>query len=148
MGVNLFSAQLKAEPLPDIVRSALSLSKFPAQQLELEITENIMLNEDECSRFQFQTLHEMGVGLAFDDYGTGYASLAFLKQFPITRLKIDRGFISNVRAHGADAAIVQAVLMLARKFGFSVIAEGVETEEQEELLKKMALPASAGIPLQ
>ena len=144
MGVNLFSAQLKAEPLPDIVRSALSLSKFPAQQLELEITENIMLNEDECSRFQFQTLHEMGVGLAFDDYGTGYASLAFLKQFPITRLKIDRGFISNVRAHGADAAIVQAVLMLARKFGFSVIAEGVETEEQEELLKKWRCPQAQG----
>lgn len=144
MGVNLFGAQLKAEPLPDIVRSALSLSNLPARQLELEITENIMLNDDGSSRDQLHALHDMGVGLAFDDYGTGYASLAFLKQFPITRLKIDRGFVSNVRARGADAAIVQAVLMLARRFGFSVIAEGVETEEQELLLKKWRCPQAQG----
>lgn len=144
MGVNLFGAQLRTDPLPDIVRSALSLSNLPARQLELEITENIMLNDDGCSRDQFYALHEMGVGIAFDDYGTGYASLAFLKQFPITRLKIDRGFVSNVRARGADAAIVQAVLMLARKFGFSVIAEGVETVEQEDLLKKWRCPQAQG----
>jgi diguanylate cyclase (GGDEF)-like protein/PAS domain S-box-containing protein len=144
MGVNLFGAQLKADPLPGIVQTALAQSEFPARQLELEITENIMLNEDECSRAQFQELRDMGVGLAFDDYGTGYASLAFLKQFPITRLKIDRGFVSNVRARGADAAIVQAVLMLARRFRFSVIAEGVETKEQEELLKKWRCPQAQG----
>lgn len=144
MGVNLFGAQLKTEPLPEIVRSALSLSNLPARQLELEITENIMLNDDRSSRDQLHALHDMGVGLAFDDYGTGYASLAFLKQFPITRLKIDRGFVSNVRARGADAAIVQAVLMLARRFGFAVIAEGVETEEQEQLLKKWRCPQAQG----
>lgn len=144
MGVNLFGAQLKTDPLPAIVHSVLSASSFPAGQLELEITENIMLNDDGFSKDQLQALHEMGVGLAFDDYGTGYASLAFLKQFPITRLKIDRGFVSNVRAHGADAAIVQAVLMLARKFGFAVIAEGVESEEQEMLLKKWRCPQAQG----
>lgn len=144
MGVNLFGAQLKSDPLPAIVSAALSASGFSASQLELEITENIMLNDDGCSNDQLQTLHKMGVGLAFDDYGTGYASLAFLKQFPITRLKIDRGFVSNMRAQGADAAIVQAVLMLARKFGFAVIAEGVETEEQEALLKKWRCPQAQG----
>lgn len=144
MGVNLFGAQLKTDPLPGIVQSALTLSNFPARQLELEITENIMLNDDGGSRGQLQALHDMGVGLAFDDYGTGYASLAFLKQFPITRLKIDRGFVSNVRARGADAAIVQAVIMLARRFGLSVIAEGVETKEQEELLRKWRCPQAQG----
>lgn len=86
----------------------------------------------------------MGVGLAFDDYGTGYASLAFLKQYPITRLKIDRGFVGNLRARGEDAAIVMAVLMLARRFGLAVIAEGVETVEQEELLRKWRCPQAQG----
>lgn len=144
MGVNLFAAQLKTGPLPQIVCDALSASKLPARQLELEITENIMLNDDGCSKDQLEVLHEMGVGIAFDDYGTGYASLAFLKLFPITRLKIDRSFITNVRPRGADAAIVQTVLMLARKFDFSVIAEGVETEEQEKLLKKWRCAQAQG----
>ncbi|WP_164730648.1 putative bifunctional diguanylate cyclase/phosphodiesterase, partial [Pelagibacterium montanilacus] len=144
MGVNLFGAQLKTVPLTETVRSTLSLTQFPARQLELEITENIMLADDECAKDQLNALHDMGVGLAFDDFGTGYASLAFLKQFPITRLKIDRSFVSNVRAKGSDAAIVQAVLMLARKFGLSVIAEGVETEEQEKLLKKWRCPHAQG----
>jgi diguanylate cyclase (GGDEF)-like protein/PAS domain S-box-containing protein len=144
MGVNLFSAQLKSDPLPQIVQHVLASTKFPARQLELEITENIMLNDGAMSKEQLQQLHDMGVGLAFDDYGTGYASLAFLKQFPITRLKIDRGFVSNVRADGADAAIVMAVIMLARRFGLSVIAEGIETEEQEVLLKKWRCPQAQG----
>lgn len=144
MGVNLFSAQFKSEPLPAIVQSVLDLTGLPAAQLELEITENIMLNEGGASKEQLQALHDMGVGLAFDDYGTGYASLAFLKQYPITRLKIDRGFVSNVRAQGEDAAIVMAVLMLAKRFGLAVIAEGVETEEQEELLKKWRCPQAQG----
>lgn len=124
MGVNLFSAQFKTEPLPTVVQSVLDLTGLPPAQLELEITENIMLNDGGASKGQLQSLHDMGVGLAFDDYGTGYASLAFLKQYPITRLKIDRGFVSNVRAKGEDAAIVMAVIMLAKRFGLGVIAEG------------------------
>lgn len=144
MGVNLFGAQLKTDPLTQGVECALALSGFAASQLELEITENIMLDDGGRSKDQLDALHALGVGLAFDDYGTGYASLAFLKQFPITRLKIDRGFITNVRARGADAAIVQAVLLLARRFGLAVIAEGVETEEQEQLLKKWRCPQAQG----
>jgi EAL domain-containing protein (putative c-di-GMP-specific phosphodiesterase class I) len=120
------------------------MSSFPASQLELEITENIMLNDDGRSKDQLQALHDMGIGLAFDDFGTGYASLAFLKQFPITRLKIDRGFVSSMRARGADAAIVQAIIMLARRFGVAAIAEGVETKEQEGLLKKWRCPQAQG----
>lgn len=144
MGVNLFSSQFKADPLPAIVQSVLDLTGFPAHQLELEITENIMLNDGGASKGQLHALNDMGVGLAFDDYGTGYASLAFLKQYPITRLKIDRGFVSNLRAEGEDAAIVMAVIMLARRFGLAVIAEGVETKEQEELLRKWRCPQAQG----
>jgi EAL domain-containing protein (putative c-di-GMP-specific phosphodiesterase class I) len=136
MGVNLFAAQFKTEPLPGTVQSLLAKTGFAARQLELEVTENIMLNDAGASKDQLHALHDMGVGLAFDDYGTGYASLAFLKQYPITRLKIDRGFVSNLQAEGEDAAIVRAVIMLAKRFGLAVIAEGVETEEQEFLLKK------------
>lgn len=144
MGVNLFSAQFKTEPLPPIVQSVLETTGFPANQLELEITENIMLNDSGAYNEQLQQLHDMGLGLAFDDYGTGYASLAFLKQYPITRLKIDRGFVSNLRPNGKDAAIVMAIMSLARRFGLAVIAEGVETLEQEALLKKWRCPQAQG----
>jgi diguanylate cyclase (GGDEF)-like protein/PAS domain S-box-containing protein len=144
MGVNLFSAQLKSGSLPQIVDTALTQACFPPRQLELEITENIMLHDGALFSEQLQQLHDWGVGLAFDDYGTGYASLAFLKQFPITRLKIDKGFVSALRADGADAAIVMAVIMLARRFGLAVIAEGVETPEQEALLKKWRCPQAQG----
>ena len=144
MGVNLFDAQLKSEPLSKLVQLCLDKSGLPARQLELEITENIMLNDVGSSKRELQALHDMGVGLAFDDYGTGYASLAFLKLFPITRLKIDRGFISNVKAKGDDAAIVMAIISLAKRFGLSVIAEGVETKEQESLLRKWRCPQAQG----
>lgn len=144
VGVNLFSAQFKTDPLPAIVRSTLDRTGLPASLLELEITENIMLNDGGASKEQLQEIHDMGVGLAFDDYGTGYASLAFLKQYPITRLKIDRGFVSNMQEDGADAAIVMAVIMLASRFGLGVIAEGVETQEQEDLLRKWQCPQAQG----
>lgn len=144
IGVNLFGAQLKNKPLAAVVQQSLTSSGLPPSQLELEVTENIMLLEDVGSKVQLQAIRKMNVGLAFDDYGTGYASLAFLKQFPITRLKIDRDFVSNLHADAKDAAIVRAIIMLSRRFGFSVIAEGVEREEQALLLRKWGCPAAQG----
>jgi diguanylate cyclase (GGDEF)-like protein/PAS domain S-box-containing protein len=144
MGVNLFGAQLKSTPLSKIIGDLLQRVPFPANQLELEITENILLDDGENAKEELKALHRMGVGLAFDDYGTGYASLAFLKTYPITRLKIDRGFVSNLNSDGEDAAIVQAVIMLANRFGLSVIAEGVETEAQEKLLRRWRCSQAQG----
>jgi diguanylate cyclase (GGDEF)-like protein len=138
VGVNLFGAQFHSVSLVDEVRAALADSGLPPSSLELEITETIILQHDEALIAPLRALRDLGIGIAFDDYGTGYASLSLLKRFPLTRLKIDRSFVQGMEATGQDGtgldqairdrAIVQSVLTLGRSFGLSVIAEGVETE--------------------
>ncbi|MGA1834699.1 putative bifunctional diguanylate cyclase/phosphodiesterase [Rhizobium wenxiniae] len=135
MGVNLFQAQFRDGRLPFVVEEVLNETGLPAVALELEIVENILLRNDDATLQLLQTLREIGVGLAFDDYGTGYASLSLLKRYPVTRLKIDRSFIRDVTADPEDAAVVKAIIYLGRSFGMQVIAEGVETEEQYDFLK-------------
>jgi EAL domain-containing protein (putative c-di-GMP-specific phosphodiesterase class I) len=105
--------------------------------LELEITENIILKHDDVVLAPLQQLRADGVGIAFDDFGTGYASLSMLKRYPITRLKIDQSFVRNLCDSVQDASIIRAVVHMAKAFGLEVIAEGVETEEQmRRLLRK------------
>ncbi len=133
VGVNLFGAQFHSASLVDEVRAALAESGLPASSLELEITETIILQHDEALIAPLRALRDLGIGLAFDDYGTGYASLSLLKRFPLTRLKIDRSFVQGMEGSGQDQAvkdraIVRSVLTLGRSFDLSVIAEGVETE--------------------
>ncbi len=137
MGVNLFAAQLGAGDLVDKVQAVLARHELPPGALEIEITENIALDEDDSVLPPLRALKAMGVGIAFDDYGTGFASLSLLKRFPLTRLKIDQSFVRAMCSSPADAAIVQAVTYLGQSFGLEVIAEGVETEEQKaRLLRK------------
>lgn len=136
IGVNLFGSQFRAGSLVPDVADALLTSGLPPSALELEITENILLRHDEGMIAPLQELRARGVCIAFDDYGTGYASLSMLKRFPITRLKVDQSFVRSMCHSEEDAAIVRAVLYLGRAFGFSVIAEGVETEEQAERLMR------------
>ncbi|AWB21486.1 GGDEF domain-containing protein [Methylobacterium currus] len=143
VSVNLFGAQFHSVSLVDEVRAALADSGLPASALELEITETIILQHDEALIAPLRALRDLGIGLAFDDYGTGYASLSLLKRFPLTRLKIDRSFVQGMESPvqdrtsqdrasqdrtSQDRAIVRSVLTLGRSFGLSVIAEGVETE--------------------
>ncbi|RZI73041.1 MAG: EAL domain-containing protein, partial [Pseudomonas sp.] len=94
----------------------------------------IILAHDELVLEPLRALHQLGVGIAFDDFGTGYASLSLLKRYPLTRLKIDRSFITEICNDEADAAIVKAVIFLADKLKLQVIAEGVETAEQRDFL--------------
>ena len=135
VAVNLFGAQFDAGNLPTRVELALLANGLPAQALELEITENIMLRREETIIVPLREMCAWGVGIAFDDYGTGFASLSLLKRYPVTRLKIDRSFVRDVCSNEEDAAIVQAVIYLGRCFGLSVIAEGIETDEQEQALR-------------
>ncbi|MBN3808778.1 EAL domain-containing protein [Paraburkholderia sp. Ac-20347] len=144
VGVNLFGAQFRTGDLAKKVRDALDASGLSPSCLELEITENILLRHDEQMIAPLRELHSMGVGIAFDDYGTGYASLSMLKRYPLTRLKIDQSFVRAMLDSPPDAAIIRAILHLGHSFALDVIAEGVETWDQAERLRKKGCEVAQG----
>ena len=142
IGVNLFAEQVRAGKLEATVRAALERWALPASALELELTETIALRHDDELMAPLHALHAYGVGVALDDFGTGFASLSMLRRCPLSRLKIDRGFVSELGMDGdlgsgsdrSDVVIVEAVLALGRGLGLGVVAEGVETEAQAAFL--------------
>ncbi|TCV93012.1 putative bifunctional diguanylate cyclase/phosphodiesterase [Biostraticola tofi] len=144
IGVNLFSVQFKTGNLAHQVHSILAECGLAPEALELEITENIILSYDENMLRPLNELREEGVGIAFDDYGTGYASLSMLKNYPVTRLKIDQTFVRAMCNSPSDAAIVRAILYLGASFKLEVIAEGVESIEQYESLKRKGCKEAQG----
>lgn len=144
IGVNLFETQFRNGRLPGVVEEILNDTRLPPEALELEIVENVLLRHDDSTLRLLQDLRALGVGLAFDDYGTGFASLSLLKRYPVTRLKIDRSFIRDVTIDPEDAAVVHVVIYLGRSFGMDVIAEGVETVEQLEFLKQQNCAEAQG----
>jgi diguanylate cyclase (GGDEF)-like protein/PAS domain S-box-containing protein len=137
IGVNLFPAQFHDVGLVMEVESALRNSGLPAEALELEITENIALGHDEVIMAKLRALRAKGVGLAFDDFGTGYASLSYLTKYPLTRVKIDRSFVRSIakKCPQEATAIVRSMIVMAHNLGFEVIAEGVETSYQAKFLQ-------------
>lgn len=134
MGVNLFGLQLHNGDLGHEVQKVLHKFRLPAKNLELEVTENIILQQSDMALRMLQMLYDEGVSIAFDDFGTGYASLSLLKRYPLSRLKIDQSFVRNLGTSREDAAIVRSIVHMAKAFGLGVIAEGVETKEQQERL--------------
>jgi EAL domain-containing protein (putative c-di-GMP-specific phosphodiesterase class I) len=130
MAVNISPRQFRRSDLPGLVRQVLRETGHPAQCLELEITESMVMEDvDEAIRIM-QKIAGMGVHLAIDDFGSGYSSLHYLKRFPVKRLKIDRGFVRDIPGNANDAAIASAVTALAKAMHLEVVAEGIETEEQ------------------
>ncbi|HVV78201.1 MAG TPA: EAL domain-containing protein [Pseudolabrys sp.] len=138
MGVNLFPAQFHAKTLCTDVEAALEVSGLPAHALEIEITENIALGEQPETIEAVRKLHRQGVKFAFDDFGTGYASLSYLTRYPLTRLKIDQSFVRKITENSTreDTAIVRSIVAMAHNLGLEVIAEGVENETQAAFLRK------------
>jgi len=136
MGVNLFPAQF-TKTLQGEVEGALMKSGLPADALELEITENIALGKDEAMLAPLRALRAQGVGLAFDDFGTGFASLIYLRRYPLTRIKIDQSFIRKItdRSLPKDTALTRSIILMAHNLDLEVIAEGVETADQEAFLR-------------
>jgi diguanylate cyclase (GGDEF)-like protein/PAS domain S-box-containing protein len=135
IGVNLFPRQAHAPELLQDVEDALRASGLPADSLELEITENVAFNFEDSNT----TLHKVqatGVRLAFDDFGTGYASLNHLTRFPIWRIKIDRSFVNRITNSVEAAAMVRSLIVMAHNLGLRVVAEGVESEAQAAFLLK------------
>lgn len=134
VGVNLFAAQFRAGTLEKMVSAALMTHALRPADLELEITETIALDYDDDALAPLKSLHDAGLGIALDDFGTGFASLSTLQRFPLTRLKIDRSFVHDIVTDHQSAIIVKNVAAIGQGLGLSVIAEGIETEEQERAL--------------
>lgn len=134
VAINLFAAQLAESRLLTEVRHVLRELQLALERLELEITETIALQQGDEISDQLQALRRDGVTLTCDDFGTGYASLSFLKSFPVDRLKIDQSFIRNVTQDPVDAAIVHSLIDVGASLRIGVVAEGVETTEQRDFL--------------
>ncbi|MBF0194135.1 MAG: EAL domain-containing protein [Magnetococcales bacterium] len=135
MSVNLSALQFRdSEELMALVEDTLKETGLPASSLELEITESLMVNNIEQTCAILVRLREMGITISMDDFGTGYSSLALLKKLPIQTLKIDRSFIKNLAQDSDDAAFISAIISMATQLGLHVVAEGVETQQQLEVL--------------
>ncbi len=130
VSVNLSPAQFSRSDVVADVRQILVETGFPAQRLELEITENVMLNDIEGALGTMNALKELGVRLNMDDFGTGYSSLGYLRTYPFDSIKIDKRFVAGLSSDSNDRAVVQAIINLGKAMGLTVTAEGVETEQQ------------------
>ena len=144
MAVNLSLRQFQQYDIVQSVRRVLAETGLDAGALELEITETAAMQNAEATVEVLQALRDLGVSIAIDDFGTGYSSLNYLKRFPITAVKIDRAFIRDLATSEGDAAIVSAVVGIARALKLRVIAEGVETEEQLSFLRRRNCDAAQG----
>jgi len=136
VAVNLSPRQFNDPNLPRIVAAALKESGLPPRLLELEITESLAMRETDTTLATLQKLKQLGVSIAIDDFGTGYSSLAYLKRFPVDKLKIDRTFVAELPKDREQCAIVSAIVALAHALNVRVIAEGVETKAQREFLAR------------
>ncbi|MDR2187822.1 MAG: EAL domain-containing protein [Azonexus sp.] len=134
VAVNLSGRQFRQNDLLQVVSSALTDSGLPPRLLELEITEGMLVANPGGAVEVLRGLRELGVRLAIDDFGTGYSSLAYLKTFPLDRLKIDRAFVRDLPSDGQDTAISRTIVALGRNLHLEVLAEGVETPEQQAFL--------------
>ncbi|MBU58698.1 MAG: bifunctional diguanylate cyclase/phosphodiesterase [Alcanivorax sp.] len=144
VGVNLFPCQLHDPALADKVEALLKRYGLPPRALELEITETTILESSADILARLQRLRDHGVGIAFDDYGTGYASLSLLKKYPLTRLKIDRQFVANLGTSPDDLAIINSIIVLGQNLGLEVIAEGIEEQAQMEMLLRLGCREGQG----
>ncbi|MGE5491464.1 MAG: EAL domain-containing protein [Actinomycetota bacterium] len=128
VAVNLSAVQFRTPEIYDTVVSALEESGLDARWLELEITESILIRDTESVLEKATRLKELGLKLSIDDFGTGYSSLSYLKRFPVDKLKVDRSFVRDMATDPEDAALVQAIVQMAKTLGLKTIAEGVETQ--------------------
>ncbi|KAA0576498.1 EAL domain-containing protein [Azospirillum sp. B21] len=136
VSVNLSPRQFQDARLVGFVRSVVESAGIPPGRLELELTEGAMIGDIEKAVTILNGLKDIGVRLSIDDFGTGYSSLAYLKRFPIDTLKIDRSFVRDIVKSTTDPAIVGTIVNLAESLGFDTIAEGVETQEQADMLRQ------------
>jgi diguanylate cyclase (GGDEF)-like protein len=144
LAVNVSPVQFKSGTLALKIMAALAASNLPASRLELEITEAVLIRDDEAALAILHQLRAIGVRIALDDFGTGYSSLSYLHRFPFDKIKIDRCFVDDIAGPDGSASIVQAVVNLATARRMTTTAEGVETEEQQRLLRALGCSEMQG----
>jgi diguanylate cyclase (GGDEF)-like protein len=144
IAVNLSALQFCHAGLVKSVATALARHQLPANSLTLEITETTAMSDADASMTVLQQLSEMGVDLSIDDFGTGYSSLMYLKRLPANELKIDRGFVRDLEHDSDDAAIVSAIVALGQALGLRIVAEGVETDVQQNFLTRLGCNSLQG----
>ena len=142
--VNVSPVQFKNENLVQTVIDALVSSGLRPHRLELEITESVLLRDNDATLSMLHQLKKLGVRIAMDDFGTGYSSLNYLRRFPFDKVKIDRSFIKDVAEPDGSLAIVQAVVSIAKSRDITTTAEGVETEAQLDLLRALGCTEMQG----
>jgi EAL domain-containing protein (putative c-di-GMP-specific phosphodiesterase class I) len=147
LSVNVSAHQLAEPGFAGTVRKTLADTGFPVASLILEITETAFLSSDAATDRTLADLKALGVRIVLDDFGTGYSSLSWLKRHPLDAIKIDRSFVSGLPEEQGDSAIVEAVIGMARAFGRTVTAEGVETERQLEALRGLGCDHAQGFLL-
>lgn len=144
VAVNISMVQLTHVGLVDVLQSALQRHGVAARHLVLEVTESTAMRDPETSLAILNQIADLGVGISIDDFGTGYSSLLYLKQLPANELKIDRGFVTQLAHGNDDEAIVSAIIALGKTLGLRIVAEGVETHEQQELLTRLGCDTLQG----
>lgn len=144
VAINLSPSQLHSGDLAHAVSEMLAATQLSPALLELEVTEDILLLDEECVLDIFKRIQQLGVRILFDDFGTGYASLSYLKKFPLDGLKIDRSFVFDLLSDSDDAAIVSSTVGLSKQLGLSVIAEGIENRATADFLVSMGCEEGQG----
>jgi EAL domain-containing protein (putative c-di-GMP-specific phosphodiesterase class I) len=135
VAVNVSAVQFRQEDFCELIRRVLRETGLAPEYLELELTESLLLSSADVTFSVLQKLKAMGLKLAIDDFGTGYSSFSYLRQFRVTKLKIDRSFVRDVAVNSDDAAITTAIISMGKSLNLKVIAEGVENEAQMTFLR-------------
>jgi diguanylate cyclase (GGDEF)-like protein len=144
LAVNVSPVQFRSQTLALKVAAALAASGLPANRLELEITEAVLIRDDEAALDTLHQLRAIGVRIALDDFGTGYSSLSYLQRFPFDKIKIDRSFVNDIEGIDGSSPIVQAVINIAAARNMTTTAEGVETQQQRNLLRGLGCTQMQG----
>lgn len=145
VAVNVSAFQFKnTAGLIAAVQAALLASRLPPSRLELEVTESLLIEDQEASVQAIQALHQLGVRFSLDDFGIGYSSLAYLARYPFSKVKIDRTFAQHVTVEGPSRSIIEVVCQLAARLGMRVVVEGIETEEQREEVERIGAEQAQG----
>ncbi|WP_420410728.1 EAL domain-containing protein [Roseibium sp.] len=144
LAINVSALQFSRGDIVSTIHDALHTSGFPAQRLDLEITESLFIDETIDLRSSMEELRDMGCRFSLDDFGTGYSSLGYIPNYPFSKIKLDRMFITNVSENKKDVALIEAVLHMADAFGMETVMEGVETEEQARTLTNLGCRIGQG----